>query len=228
MPLYTCSERNMKILFIHIPKCGGGSIEKFFRMHGFTQHLFSIEPELIASLKCSPQHLHGELILSLLNTSELNYSFAIFRDPVGRIISEYRWRIKHPLAADGFDSWYQAIREEFNKDKYLLDNHIRSQVDYLIPGLNVFRFEDSIELALREMASNLELSFNFDLLENQKFQSRLPSIKGNINLEYFYANPTPSRAVMNNIRNDYHDDIKFYTQMKPYCSTKVSKVQTEK
>ena len=223
MPLYTCAEQNMKILFIHIPKCGGGSIEKFFRMNGFTQHLFSIEPKFITCLKCSPQHFHGELILSLLNTSQLDYSFTIFRDPVARMISEYRWRIKHPLAMNGFDLWYQAIRQEFKKYKYLLDNHIRSQVDFLIPDLNVFRFEDSLELALREMSSNLGLTLNFDLLENQKHQSRLQSIKGNIHLENLYANPSPSNAIINKICDDYHHDIKYYSQLTPLCSTKVAK-----
>ena len=228
MPLYTCAEKNIKILFIHIPKCGGGSIEKFFRMNGFTQHLFSVEPELITCLKCSPQHFHSELIISQLNISKVNYSFAIFRDPVERMISEYRWRIKHPLAVNGFDSWYQAIRQEFKENKYLLDNHIRCQVDFLIPNLNVFRFEDGLELALREMATHLGLTLNFDLLENQKYQSRLQSIKGDVNLENLYANPSPSSKTINKICNDYHDDIKFYTHMTPFRSTKVVRTQPKK
>ena len=208
-------------MFVHIAKCGGGSVEKFFRMNGFTQNLFSIDPEFLATLKCPPQHFHADLILSLVEVSKLNYSFAIFREPLERMISEYRWRIQNPLASKGFDLWYQSVRLEFKKNKFLLSNYMRSQVDYLIPGLNVFRLEDTLELALKEMADHLGLVLDFSVLENQKSQARLQQIKGNHSLEYLYANSLPSTKVRKLVLEDYQKDFEFYSDMLTCRSTQV-------
>ena len=221
MPIYTCSRRGVKILFVHIPKCAGGSVEKFFRMNGFTQNLFSIDPEFLLTLKCSPQHFHADLLLSLLDVSKLSYSFAIFREPLERMISEYRWRIQHPLASDGFDSWYQSVRLEFKRDKFILDNHMRSQVDYLIPSLNVFRLEDTLELALQQMSDRLELKLDFSVLENQKSQTRLLQIKGNDRLKNLYTHSLPSARTKKLILEDYQKDCEFYSRMLTCRSTQV-------
>ena len=106
MPIFVSPAGDLKVLFVHIPKCGGGSVEQFLRSYGFRQGMFSIDPAYNSVLKCSPQHMHAELLLGILRVDRFDCVFSIVRDPVERMLSEYRWRIKHPWARDGFDKWY--------------------------------------------------------------------------------------------------------------------------
>lgn len=219
MPLYTCQKRNLKILFIHIPKCGGGSIERIFRLNGFKQSLFSIDPFYLSTCRCSPQHMHGELLNSLLCLDNIDYCFAIMRNPFDRLISEYRHRICHEWASCGFDEWYKKIKKSEITDPFIFDNHIRAQLMFLVNNTQVFRFEDGLELALNSVMYHLNFQLDMSKFLNQKAGIRLAQIQGQPNLIDLYNNPNPSENVKQNIRFDYRQDYDLYSlipRSKPY------------
>ena len=90
MPIFRTT--NKDILFIHIPKAGGTSVEKFFYANRFsilfidnagkkTQYLNSLNN----LTKCSPQHMHGDLLKSYFDllclakkVIKTNYANSIF------------------------------------------------------------------------------------------------------------------------------------------------------
>ena len=78
---------NKDILFIHIPKAGGTSVEKFFYINRFavlfidnagnkTQYRNSLNN----LTKCSPQHMHGDLLKSYFDLSKFSSIFINFYD----------------------------------------------------------------------------------------------------------------------------------------------------
>ena len=64
-----------KFIFIHIPKCGGTSIERFFKM------------------KLPRQGAHLNLKYYKKNTEnyETYFKFTIVRNPWDKMVSEYKW-----------------------------------------------------------------------------------------------------------------------------------------
>lgn len=147
------------MLFVHIPKTGGTSVEGAFVAGGWTQHLYTdtsvSEVEVLhRAMRSSQQHFHGEVLQSVLNLDAVDLSFSVVRHPVARFRSEYSYRNAHKLrcglAPDPWD-WAQNAFAEYARNPYHLDNHLRPQVDFLVPGLELFRFEDGIDNILAEL-----------------------------------------------------------------------------
>ena len=155
--------KRKKILFIHIPKCAGTSIELILRsiskdfgnnrLNGFEQIKF-------IAANCSLQHIHRDLINVLINTKKLDYIFLVTRNPYFRIISEFKWQIHKPWAHNGFDSWYEHVRKSYDLDKFSYDNHLRPQHEFLIDKARVYRFEDGIEKPVKELLQYLKINKN--------------------------------------------------------------------
>ena len=91
MPLFKkdCEE----ILFVHIPKSGGSSIEAFFKRQGY--EMFFRNKGKLEGTSCSAQHFHAKMFEELFNGASFDYSFTIVRDPLERMFSEYRHRAKN-------------------------------------------------------------------------------------------------------------------------------------
>ncbi|WP_140849628.1 sulfotransferase family 2 domain-containing protein, partial [Paracoccus sp. FO-3] len=86
-----------RILFIHIPKAGGTSVESW--MKGIAPlRLFSMG--IPHASRCTPQHYRAQDIEALLGEGFFDYAFTIVRNPYHRIESEYRMRAQ--LAKDSF------------------------------------------------------------------------------------------------------------------------------
>jgi len=125
-----------KAFFIHIPKTGGTSIEEAFEgKYGETSKFK--EP-------CSTQHLHYS---ELEDLEQYKFVFAIIRDPVERLISEYKWsRTYWPDAWEKytFSGFVRHMFSEFKKNPYVQDNHIRPQVEFIGPAVtNIYRFPEA-------------------------------------------------------------------------------------
>ena len=70
------------------------------------------------------------MLESVLKMDSFDYIFSVVRDPVARLVSEYKWRLAHPWAADGSELWYGRVRDLFSSDPYLFDNHLRAQIEF--------------------------------------------------------------------------------------------------
>tara|TARA_S200002703_G_scaffold153884_1_gene155947 strand:+ start:308 stop:919 length:612 start_codon:yes stop_codon:yes gene_type:complete len=120
-----------KFIFIHIPKCGGTSIENSFRkiaankpngydgkVGGFLQHL-----------TCS-EILHHNFLTK--QDFDKHYKFAFVRNPFSRCVSEYTWRIKK------YGNWsnnFQVSFKDFVKRNYRwqersFEQHMKPQIEF--------------------------------------------------------------------------------------------------
>lgn len=130
------------VLFVHIPKTGGTSVEKWLRSIG---PLSLYAPKRNELVPCVPQHFDSNVFEYLFDGSFFDYSFAIVRNPYERIMSEFKYRIgskRQTLFTPSFRRWVRRCFAEYEKNNYLLSNHIRPQTDFLIPGVEVFKLEE--------------------------------------------------------------------------------------
>lgn len=145
MPFIRHDGRN--VLFVHIPRTGGTSVEKW---------LADIAPLNLYALgippfsRVTPQHYTRNDIKSLFSDGFFDYVFTIVRDPYGRIESEYKLRWVNGQqgfwrGSEEFPQWLESQIDAARHNKFVLDNHIRRQVDFLGSDVKVFRFEDGID-----------------------------------------------------------------------------------
>jgi len=162
MPLYLNNKRN--VLFIHIPKTGGTTIENWLYKTGdFKQLLFS--EHILKDTRVTGQHFGFETLENLigdLNTKDL-YKFAIVRNPYDRLISEFFYRVKIKDLTLGekpekyFSSWVDCTFKMYKNDNSILDNHLRPQSYFVSDDVVCFKLENGIENAISQVAQELQL-----------------------------------------------------------------------
>jgi hypothetical protein len=144
-----------RLLFIHIPKTGGGSIESWLARHS---PLYFYSDGVPISLKCTPQHLRMSDFRELFGDDYFTNALTIVRNPYTRIASEYRMRTLiqrssffkgHPT----FSQWLQRSLEEARKNLHYLDNHIRPQWYYLDGDVEIYFYEKGLITAATKIAS---------------------------------------------------------------------------
>lgn len=157
MPVYRGF--GLSVLFVHIPKTGGTSIEALFRRAGFEQSYFS-GTERHPGFGVYPQHLTALQLAEEFPNAEFDFAFMIVRDPIARLGSEraYRARLREsrnrpPIVA--YDLWTRRMLARSAEDPSHFDNHFRPQVEFLLPDTTVFRFEDGIDNVHRSLATTL-------------------------------------------------------------------------
>lgn len=163
MPVFRKGTR--KYLYIHIPKTGGSSIERAFTDAGMDMEYQDgrvSETSWNMIRRCTPQHMHGEMLETIFKIHKFDGIFTVVRDPLSRLKSEYLWRHRDDeFTVDGasVERWAADAFGEYPRDQHMFDNHIRPQVDFLVKGVQVFRFEDGLE----QMASALNEQWGLDL-----------------------------------------------------------------
>jgi len=148
------------IWFAHCPKAGGTSVERFMveRWGAAVGHLhwgwdlwWTGGGWRRADPPCSPQHLTWADAAPRLPRAP-DAAFAVVRDPVARMLSEYRWqgharrgtRAGRALARLPFSTWLGIMLGLAARNPYAFDNHLRPQADFVPPGARVFRLEDGL------------------------------------------------------------------------------------
>jgi hypothetical protein len=142
MPLFLRDNRS--VLFIHVPKAGGTTIEDFFLRNGFAAHLLDTggKTSFNTYARCPPQHMHADALMAVLRPARVDYTFATVREPLARLVSEYRMRALAVPNIAPLPVWLEQHLKRLWEDPCLLENHLRPQVDFLMPGCEVFRIED--------------------------------------------------------------------------------------
>ncbi len=149
MPLFRIFDR--LVLFVHIPKAGGTSVERFLSAAGETALLHGRK---IRGMSMTPQHIHASIYEKILPTEFYDYSFCIVRNPFDRLASEY---IMRNASEYTFDEWVHKIFADYTSDEFIHDNHIRPQTEFILPGIEVFRFETGIRNIINRVALDLDL-----------------------------------------------------------------------
>jgi hypothetical protein len=131
MPLFL---RN-RLLYIHIPKCGGDTVSHFLREHDDPPFLFISDGSVMVN-RHTPQHLTWKELLKLGWSPSNDFKVAtLVRHPVDRVISEFRYiHTSRPdlvgVAATP-SSFLDAFLSSDSTSNTLFDNHNLSILEFL-------------------------------------------------------------------------------------------------
>jgi hypothetical protein len=149
-----------KILFIHIPKTGGTTVETW--LSSISPLNFHCNGVPLVS-RCTPQHYRLRDFRQLFNRKYFDYCFSIVRNPYDRLESEYRMQIALRRAeffrtGPPFSLWLERSLSTQKKEPFHLDNHLRPQWEFLGSGIDIFKFEDGLQRIVQHIATQLGLS----------------------------------------------------------------------
>jgi hypothetical protein len=155
--------RNKNVLFIHVPKTGGTTVECFLEMHGkmslHNQGVKLLIPRSNSALTRSLplQHFHAELLEAMFAPDFFDYTFMIVRDPLERLKSEYRHsralgRLDTRLS---FEHWVQLMLGLSTYAPNLRNNHFRPQSQFRCFNAEVFKLEDGMEHILASVCTRV-------------------------------------------------------------------------
>ena len=173
MPIFTRNGRTL--LFVHVPKAGGTSIERGLADAGWHMTLRATRrtegEELFRLRRVSPQHYHAVLLQDLLRIDRFDAVFAVVREPLARFRSEYAMRHPDPGAggSDQVEAWTREMLMAYASNPFVLDSHLRPQHEFLLPEAHVYRLEDGLDA----MSADLNERYGFGLPDH--FPRRLRS-----------------------------------------------------
>jgi hypothetical protein len=158
------------VLFVHIPKTGGTTIERLFLTSGWEMHFREgrvKRPDVFRLFRCSPQHYHAALLDEMFDISRFDVVFCMFRDPVTRFQSEFAMRHKKlaPEAAtpERVATWSDRVLASYGGDPYILDNHLRPQTEFVLPGTQTYRLEDGMEAVVADLNGRFDLGLDAEI-----------------------------------------------------------------
>jgi hypothetical protein len=150
------------VLFVHIPKAAGSTLERMFARAGWEMALRETRkthPQLMALRRCSPQHYHAELLQELFAVDRFDAVFTVTREPVSRFRSEYLMRNRTDPRTDAasVEAWADKVLARREADPYALDNHLRPQHEFVLPQARVYRLEDGLDSAVVDLNARFGL-----------------------------------------------------------------------
>jgi hypothetical protein len=179
MPVFAINGKS--VLFIHVPKTGGTTVEKVLSQFGpMSLHDGGkgFRDQFRGGWLSKPvplQHLHGALLKRLLLPGQFDLVFMMVRDPVQRMISEYRHsrNLARPEAMLPFSNWLRMSLSLARMDPAFRNNHFRSQADYRIDGAKILHFEDGMLSCLNEISAAIGLPKLKDLPHERRSKNYL-------------------------------------------------------
>jgi len=166
MPLYQYrkGEHERTLMFIHVPKTGGTAIETFFRGIGFTGYFdpptyMPVRPYL----RVPPAHYDYGALNRLFNLDAL-YSFAVVRQPVKRMISEYKWAIEKSSSAEAmarmdFGQYLRFMLDNYRRDENVAAGHFKPQVRFVGEKVRkIFKYEAGLDNIIRNVLRDVGLN----------------------------------------------------------------------
>ena len=162
MPIFKKGKQDL--LFVHVPKTGGTSIEILFELSGWSIAYLdlSLKGKSFNHLRvCSPQHMHAEMLKQQLKLHKFTGMFMLVRHPYDRFRSEYAYINKgncDPSAA-AVEVWARKIFKAYSKNPFVYDNHLRPQHEFYLPGTIVYKLENGFNKAIQHLAAKYKIEF---------------------------------------------------------------------
>jgi len=144
MPLIVAHGK--RLFFAHVPKVGGSSVSDYLnrRFDGplaMNDSAFQQGPGPRDTI-ISPQHLTARTVATLLGP-DVDHSFTVVRDPLARVLSQFRFQTGHSrISRLGFSTWLRIALAAARRDPRVYDNHMRPQTDIVPQDARVFRLEN--------------------------------------------------------------------------------------
>jgi len=155
-------DRSRNLLFIHIPKTGGSTIEYLLNIPLTPYNFFGIQQGLAL------QHYTAQKLKTWLGEEYFNKccKIAMVRNPYDRTVSEYYWTMKRDKRfATTFKEFLLKIKKiimENGYDKHPCYDHYKPQSDFVfIDGKNVIDILGKFE-NFNAFAEELISKFNLD------------------------------------------------------------------
>lgn len=230
------SQRPRKILFDHLPKCGGTSLSEYFEAHYPRRKTFSIDGrhplESANEFKTLPQckRYSYDLVKGHMNHELLGYvhpeclKVTVIRDPVDRIISHYYYakrRTDHYL--------HKKIKEsEMNLEQYVTSNisiELRNWYTHHFSGLPIEDAErnpeESVAKAVESVVQQYDIvgfldnlkPFIENLREQAKLRYEFHDLRRNLTRDRPSVENIPQIA-LNKIQEINYLDILFYEKIR--------------
>ena len=142
------------IFFAHVPKTGGSSVEDYLISRFGPLSIIDTnkrEGRRGTGLIVPATHL-AAIDLAELLPHDLTYSFAVVRDPLSRMMSEFRYQSGvSQMSKLGFSPWLKVMLTAARTEPRLYENHIRPQSDLVPEGAEVFRLEDGFDTLIARL-----------------------------------------------------------------------------
>jgi len=164
MPLYRIKDK--LVFFVHIPKTGGTSVEMALESVGKV-----CLDKKIEDFPTPSQHFHAAIYNKLMPGDFYDRGFVIVRNPFARLISEYRHKYSREKTKNlDFDAWVKKSFSTYNLNRYVHQNHIRPQVEFLAPTVEIFKFEDGIQQCVDNITVYCGLNDRITLTREKLFE----------------------------------------------------------
>ena len=147
MPL-VCSH-GVQLFFVHVPKTGGTSVEDYLsRRFG---HLMLTDRNKHRNIPrtglISPITHLSAVDLEEFVAENIDLCFAVVRDPVKRIVSEFRYQLSAPSRTSqlGFSNWLRIMVRCAKSEPRVYENHIRTQSQMIPESSEIYKLEDGFD-----------------------------------------------------------------------------------
>ena len=153
------------VFFPHIPKTAGTALTRWFTsnrygVYGNTQFdlmdMRKTTRESFVSVLKYNSHFHEAIYTELYNMREIDYLFAVVRNPINRLISDCFY---HNRLGYNFKSLDQFIHHAVMARRYSsygIKNHLRPQIDYVGKTIKrIFKFEDGIDNIAKQISEEI-------------------------------------------------------------------------
>jgi hypothetical protein len=205
-------DNNYQFLFVHVPKCAGTSIEKFFGYNYDGNKYFEHKFEKIAH----PKHFSLDSYSKIIPKHIMDnlYKFAFIRNPFELMVSLYNYALhsdrvawngrydyeyKRGVSFDHYVRYVQKISQETQRNVY----------DTNAVSLKEWVESDNIELDFIGRFENLEHDFQIVMdelgIKDRKIPFENKSKVKNVNYREYYTNTTKDI-----IYNIFERDLKKY------------------
>ena len=67
---------------------------------------------------------------------------------------------------ESLDDFIANTFSAYSKNKYILDNHIRPQNEFICANTTIFHFEDGLESIIKWLENELSITFEFPTMPN--------------------------------------------------------------